>query len=529
MSSLPTTPALQAIARDATRLLGQFSPVILSNRAPLEPTSDGRLVPGAGGLVRALTSVANATRAPWVSAARTDAEREQARAGSPIVSDPDSDHSFPIYFSPTDVDAYQLHYAAISNPLLWFAHHYLWNIALEPVVDQSLHMAWLNGYRVVNAAIAERAVSVARDLPRRPLFLIQDYQLYLAPDLIRSALPDAMMQHFIHVPWPEPRYLKVLPASMREPMLKGLLANDIVGLQTSLDVQNFLRCCVELMGLRIAEPENVVLFGGRLVWVRAYPVSIDVDAMKQLGESRRVQDLVAEVNSWRPERLIVRVDRTDPAKNLIRGFLAYERLLEEHPEYHSRVTLWAFLQPSRQDVDAYRQYLEIVRATVERINSRFRKGGWEPTRLDLEEDVYRALAAYKSYDVLLVNPILDGMNLVAKEGPVVNERSGVLILSESAGAHEELGPHALSVNPFDVELTARALYQALTMDYSERAERSNAINQIVAGNDVARWIRHQLDDIRTVAPPVRVLGQSVPAITTANAVANELAADQNCD
>jgi len=497
------TPALRAIGRDAARLLGQFSPIILSNRAPVEPTSDGGLVPGAGGLVKALTSLANATKASWVSAARTEFEREFAVSGTALSSETDTDHAFPIYFAPTDADAYQFHYAVISNPLLWFAHHYLWNIAIEPVVDQSIYRAWFEGYRVVNAVIAERALSISRALPRRPLFLTQDYQLYLAPELIRSALPDAAMQHFIHVPWPEPRYMKVLPAVMREAIFKGLLANDIIGLQTSLDVSNFLRCCVELMGLRVAEAEGAVLYSGRLVWVRAYPVSVDVDAMRHLGESSRVRELEAEVASWRPEKLIVRVDRTDPAKNLIRGFLACERLLEDHPEYQGRVTLWAFLQPSRQDVDAYQRYLDLVQSTIDRINSRFRKGVWEPIRLELGEDIHRALAAYKSYDVLLVNPILDGMNLVAKEGPVVNQRSGVLVLSESAGAHEELGVHGLSINPFDVEITARAIHRALQMSPTERAERSKAINQTVATNDVARWIRHQLEDIRSITPPLR--------------------------
>jgi len=503
MSAAAQTPALQAIGLDASRLLGQFSPIILSNRAPVEPASDGRLVPGAGGLVKALTSLANAMKAPWVSAARTDIERELAVSGRPLNSDIDPDQAFPIFFAPTDADAYQLHYTVVSNPMLWFAHHYLWNIAIEPVVDQAIYRAWFDGYRVVNAAIAERALSVARKLPRRPLFLTQDYQLYLAPELIRSALPDAAMQHFIHVPWPEPRYMKVLPAAMREAIFKGLLANDIIGLQTSLDVHNFLRCCVELMGLRVAEAEGVVLYGGRLVWVRAYPVSIDVDAMRQLSELPRVQELEAEVASWRPEKLIVRVDRTDPSKNLIRGFLAVERLLEDHPEYLGRVTLWAFLQPSRQDVVAYRQYLDLVRSTVDGINSRFRTGTWEPTRLELGEDIHRALAAYRSYDVLLVNPILDGMNLVAKEGPIVNQRSGVLVLSESAGAHEELGTHGLSINPFDVEITAQAIHRALEMSPSERAQRSQAINQIVTSNDVARWIRHQLEDIRSLTPPLR--------------------------
>jgi len=519
VSPTEQTPALKAIGRDAARLLGEFSPIILSNRAPFEPTSTGQLVAGAGGLVKALTSLATATKAIWVSAARTEIERGLATSGGPLNSDSNADQSFPIFFAHTDPDAYQLHYAVISNPLLWFAHHYLWNIAIEPVVDQSIYRAWFDGYRVVNAAIADRAVALGRQLPRRPLFLTQDYQLYLAPELIRSALPDAAMQHFIHVPWPEPRYMKVLPAAMREAIFKGLLANDIIGLQTSLDVHNFLRCCVELMGLRVAEAEGAVFFGGRLVWVRAYPVSIDVDAMRLLGESPAVRELEAEVATWRPEMLIVRVDRTDPSKNLIRGFLAFERLLEDHREFHGRVTLWAFLQPSRQDVDAYRQYLDLVQSTVARINSRFQQGDWEPTRLELGEDIHRAMAAYRSYDVLLVNPILDGMNLVAKEGPVVNQRSGVLVLSESAGAHEELGGHALTINPFDVEITARALHRALQMSRTERDERSKAVNQIVATNDVARWIRYQLEDIRSVTPPVRRLSGTAEGQPTGSAKA----------
>jgi trehalose 6-phosphate synthase len=512
MMSTAQTPALNKIARDSARLLGQFSPIILSNRAPIEPTRGGRFVPGAGGLVKALTSLATGVRGSWVAAARTDAEREIANRGTPISSEAGSDDSFPIFFAPTDEEAYRLHYAVVSNPLLWFAHHYLWNIATEPVVDKATYRAWFDGYARVNASIAERAVSVARGLPHRPLFLTQDYQLYLAPEHIRAALPDAVMQHFVHVPWPEPRYFKVLPAAMREPIFRGLLANDIVGLQTSLDVHNFLGCCAELMGLRVVDSESVVLYGGRLVWIRAYPVSIDVSALKQLGESERVDDISAEIEGWRPEKLIVRVDRTDPAKNLVRGFLAYERLLEDHPEHHGRVAMWAFLQPSRQDVDAYRQYLELVRATVERINERFGSGAWLPTRLELGEDIHRAVAAYRSYDVLLVNPILDGMNLVAKEGPVVNRQAGVLVLSESAGAHEELGAHALSVNPFDVEVTARAMHRALQMSQAERSERSIAINQVVAANDVARWIRHQLEDIRSLPPPQRAFSHAVEVI-----------------
>jgi trehalose 6-phosphate synthase len=498
------TPAQQAIRREAARLLGIFSPVVISNRAPVEPMPDGQLRPGSGGLVTALTSLAQATAAPWVAAARTPVERVYASSGRPIEVGADSESTFPVFFAPTSTHGYRMHYAVISNPLLWSAHHFLWNIAMEPMVDQQIHRAWSHGYARVNEAIAERALEVAQALPRRPLFLTQDYQLYLAPAVIRKAMPDAVLQHFIHVPWPAPRYMKVLPASMREPIFDGLLANDIVGLQTSFDVDNFLRCCSELMGLRVDSADSVVLYRGRLVWVRSYPISTDVEAMRQLGDSPPVRKIEAEIDRWRPEKLIVRVDRTDPSKNLIRGFLAFERLLEHYPEHHGRVVFWAFLQPSRQDVRVYREYLRQVHATTNRINDRFRTGSWEPTRLELGEDMDRAAAAYRSYDVLLVNPILDGMNLVAKEGLVVNQRSGVLVLSESAGAHEELGMHALSINAFDVEMTAHALHTALEMSHAERDARSKAMQQIVAANDIARWVRLQLEDIRWLRPALGV-------------------------
>jgi trehalose 6-phosphate synthase len=504
LNATTRTTAQETIRRDAARLMGTFSPIVVSNRAPVEPMPDGTLRPGSGGLVTALTSLAEATRAPWVAAARTPLERAYARSGEPIEAGTDPHSTFPVFFAPTTAQAYALHYGVISNPLLWSAHHFLWNIAIEPIIDQSVYRAWSRGYVRVNDAIAEHAVAVASAAANRPLFLVQDYQLYLAPAAIRKAMPDAVMQHFIHVPWPPPRYMKVLPASIREPIFDGLLANDIVGLQTNADVYNFLRCCTELMGLRVDAADGVVFYRGRLVWIRSYPVSTDVEAMRLQGESEAVRRVEAEVDRWRTEKLIVRVDRTDPSKNLIRGFLAFERLLEDHPEHHGRVTFWAYLQPSRQDVGMYRDYLRDARLATERINARFRSGGWEPIRLELGEDMDRALAAYKSYDVLLVNPILDGMNLVAKEGLIVNQRSGVLVLSESAGAHEELGLHVLSINAFDVEMTARALHSALEMSPGERDTRMKATRQIVAANDIARWVRLQLEDIRSLRPAVRI-------------------------
>jgi trehalose 6-phosphate synthase len=348
---------------------------------------------------------------------------------------------------------------------------------------------------------------VARRSQRTPLVMTQDYQLYLAPRVIRDKVPDAALQQFVHIPWPTPQYWKILPQPMRDAIVDGLLANDVVGFQSSLDVRNFLLTCEENMGVRVDHRERAVLYKGRVVWVRSYPISIDVSAMEQLAASAAVRKEEDAIQGWRPEKLIVRVDRTDPSKNIVRGFLAYEKMLRQHPELRRTVQFWAFLQPSRQDVPAYRDYLARIRRTAERINAEQGRKGWEPVRLELGENMRRAAAAYRNFDVLLVNPIYDGMNLVAKEGMLVNQQDGVLVLSENAGSHEELGDQAITVNPFDVDLTAEALYEALQMPVEERRRRGQMVRRIVRSNDINRWVSLQIRDLRDlVRPPTAQAG-----------------------
>jgi trehalose 6-phosphate synthase len=450
-----------------------------------------------------LLAVAEACGATWVACADSDLERAIAER-SELVTVAGRGHSpLTIRFTPNDHASYMQHYSVIANPFLWFIQHYLWPLAYEPVVDANIHEAWRNGYVEINRRVAETVLAVARKAERQPLVLTQDYHLYLAPRMIREMLPDASLQQFIHIPWPAPQYWTVLPKSMREAIVDGLLANDIVGLQTNKDVTNFLQTCEELMGLRVDHRERAVLHGGRVVWVRAYPVSVDVATLTRMAASAEVADEDARVASWRTEKLIVRVDRTDPAKNIIRGFLAYERLLVEHPELRRRVQFWAFLQPSRQDVASYREYLRRLRATAARINGELGESGWVPIRLELAENLKRAIAAYKAFDVLLVNPIYDGMNLVAKEGMLANQTDGALVLSENAGCHEQLGAHALSINPFDVDATAAALFAALTMPVEERATKAALIKRQVCEEDIEQWIRWQFDDIRQCCAPRR--------------------------
>ena len=258
------------------------------------------------------------------------------------------------------------------------------------------------------------------------------------------------------------------------------------------------------MGLRVDHRERAVLHRGRVSWVRAYPVSVDVRTLHRVASSREVAGEDALLAAWRPEKLIVRIDRTDPIKNIVRGFLAYERMLKQHPELLGVVQFWAFLQPSRQDVAAYSDYLAEVRRTANRINAEIGRPGWDPIRVELRESLKRAVAAYRAFDVLLVNSIYDGMNLVSKEGMLLNQRDGVLVLSENAGAHEELGMHAITVNPFDVGATSEALYRALTMPLPERRTNIGAIRQKVLNDEVDHWLVRQLEDVRELTPRLAV-------------------------
>ena len=259
--------------------------------------------------------------------------------------------------------------------------------------------------------------------------------------------------------------------------------------------------CDENAGLTVDDKERAVLIDGRVVYARHYPISIEVAATTRLSFSHSVLVEERKLRDWRPEHLIVRIDRTDPSKNIVRGFLAYEKLLLYHPDLKGRVQFWAFLQPSRQDVPAYRDYLKLVRTTVRRINRRYGGNGWTPIRLEIGESVRKAMAALRNFDVLLVNPVYDGLNLVSKEGALVNRSSGVIVLSENAGAHEELHPHVVSVNPFDVEATADAIYRSLVMSADERRHRNEGARDIVRSNDISRWISRQIQDIRDLAAP----------------------------
>ncbi|MGD9570551.1 MAG: trehalose-6-phosphate synthase [Thermoleophilia bacterium] len=481
-----------------TRDEGGAPLILVSNRGPVSFGFDdgGGLVRnrGGGGLVTALLGLTEHTPALWVSAATSEAdEAVAAEAGGgrfPLDLGRDTQGRF-VTIEP---DVYHRYYNVIANPMLWFIQHYLWDLSNAPDIRREELDAWENGYLVANQAFADAVVAELDDDPDR-VVMLHDYHLYTAPEAIRAAHPDVFLHHFIHIPWSQPDYWRILPPHIREGILRGLLANDILAFHTRSYARNFLLCCEELLDLRVDYEKRQVRWQGRDVWVRSYPISVNAPMFEELARSPEVGREEGAILRRRRQHLVVRVDRTDLSKNTLRGFKAFDVFLDRHPEFHEDITFFALLQPTRQDVDEYVEYLQKIRDVVSHINTKHGTTDWMPINLRIESDIHRAVAAYKHYDVLVVNPIFDGMNLIAKEAPLVNERDGVMILSENAGAHEELGSFALTINPFDVEATAEALHQALVMPGDERAFRLQEIKRIVRENDVGKWLAAQQVDI----------------------------------
>ncbi len=311
-----------------------------------------------------------------------------------------------------------------------------------------------------------------------------------------------LLAHFVHIPWAQTDYWHVLPEHLRRAVHDGLLANDVIGFHTPRWKRNFLRTSQDIMGADIDFHGGLVRYEGREVRVASHPIAIDPSEFRELSASPGVLEEERTLVATRPEFLVVRVDRTDPSKNVVRGFRAFGFFLDQHPEFHRRVSMLALLDPSRQDIPEYSEYLAAIQRESRAINDRFQAEGWLPIDLRISDNFQQSVAAYKQFDVLLVNAIFDGMNLVAKEAPLVNERDGVLILSENAGAHDELGEWALTVNPFDVHGQADAIHRALTLPLAERRRRATAIKEQVGTHGVDGWIAAQLADLDRVASPV---------------------------
>ena len=481
--------------------------IVVANRGPVSfdrtPAGERIVRRGGGGLVTALGGLLAHHDVTWIASAMSEEDRAVAaeRGGEAFEQNARDGSTFRLRFVTPDPSAYDWFYNVVANPTLWFLQHYMWGLPYAPDLDLGLHNAWFNGYLPVNEAFADAAVAELDRTPDAAVFF-QDYHFYLAPKLVRLQRPEAVTAHFVHIPWPQSDYWHVLPEHLRRDVHEGLLANDVVGFHTRRWQRNFLFSCEEIVGAEVDPVSSTVLYKGRRTLVTCHPIGIDPAEFDELKNDESVLDEERLIVQRRPELLVVRVDRTDPSKNIVRGFRAFALFLDMHPEMQGRVTMLALLDPSRQEVPEYSEYLAAVQREARAVNDRFHREDWLPIDLQVADNFAQSIAAYKQYDALLVNAVFDGLNLVSKEAPLLNGRDGVLILSENTGAHEELAEWVLTVNPFDIYGQAEAIHAALTMAPDERRARLEGIRTHVRTHDLARWSAAQLADLDRVSAGV---------------------------
>ncbi|CAL9550904.1 Trehalose-6-phosphate synthase [Streptomyces sp. enrichment culture] len=469
--------------------------LVASNRGPVSYTvgEDGSLDAkrGGGGLVSGLSAIGSDADALWVCSALSDGDREAVRRGI-VGAGPEAppqrggggrraaEDGVRMLDIPADVHADA--YNGIANSVLWFVHHMLYQTPLEPVFDAEFRRQWAS-YEAYNRAFAE---ALAEEAAQGAAVVVQDYHLTLVPGMLRELRPDLRIGHFSHTPWAPPEYFRMLPDDVAGQVLRGMLGADRLGFLTERWAEAFTACAERFAGG----------LGGTRVGVHG--LGADADFLRARSHEPDVEERMAALRQEIGEgrRTVVRVDRTELSKNIVRGLLAYRRLLETHAEWRERVVHVAFAYPSRQDLAVYRDYTAEVQRVADEINAEYGTPGWTPVVLHVKDDFARSLAAYRLADVALVNPIRDGMNLVAKEVPVVSDAGCALVLSREAGAHEELGEDAIMVNPYDVTGTAAALHEALSMRPEERAERSKRLAAAATALPPAQWFVDQLDALR---------------------------------
>ena len=495
--------ALQALVSE---LLQEQHLILVSNRGPMEyyAAQDGTLQPrrGSGGVVTALSGLTNHVDFTWIAAAMSEGDRRisEANAGRAIPS-PLPGQRVSVRFVTTARNAYHKYYNVICNPLLWFIQHYMWSSPYTPRVDAAVYEAWENGYIKVNQEFADAAIEEAQQTAVTPLVMVHDYQLYLVPRMVREQLPHARIHQFVHIPWPAASYWELLPSMIRTAICDSLCHADIVGFQTERDVRAFLGSCAAFLpDVAVDYREGTVTYNGRVTRIRCVP---DFHRRGRgstaggLAPCCRVRDETDSRSSAnRPSSALT---AQSPARTSSGASRLTRRCWRGIPELLGNVRFLAFLVPSRTHIRQYQRYLEEIDASIKRVNNRFGTDEWTPVQVFYENNYTQAIAGMRLYDVLLVNSVIDGMNLVAKEGPVVNRKDGVLILSEAAGAYEQLRVGALPVAPADIEGTTRALYEALTMSAEERKRRADLMVDCITREDITDWLYRQLSDISALA------------------------------
>jgi trehalose 6-phosphate synthase len=386
-----------------------------------------------------------------------------------------------------DADILARAYASISNETLWRLNHGLIDPASPPSYDATWRHDW-TAYVAYNEKFAD---AVARRAAPGAKVLVQDYHLTLAPAMIRERRDDLRIAHFTHTPWATPEMFGLLPIDVAAEIVTGLLGADSVGFHSPRWAADFAHCATAAVDA--AYDGSAVGYDGRNVPLRVHPLGVDPEPLLARASQPDVVDRDTEIAALVGDRVLIgRVDRTEPAKNVHRGLLAVAELLRRHPEYVGRVVHLVLAYPSRQDVAEYRDYTELCSRTADDINRELGTGGWQPIHLEVRDDYPRSLATMRRSRVMLINPVRDGMNLVAKESSLLADDQ-VLVLSTEAGAADELGVAAVLIDPFDVTATAEALHTALTMPDSERSARHRALAAISRSLPPRAWLQQQLD------------------------------------
>ncbi|MBI2708954.1 MAG: trehalose-6-phosphate synthase [Actinobacteria bacterium] len=449
--------------------------VLVSNRGPLSFARDGsgRLVArrGAGGLVSGLAPLVEGEPGNlWMAAALSDDDRAAAREGTVEAE------GLRVHLVDVDARDHALAYDVVCNATLWFILHGMVDGIERPVYDRSWWAAW-SAYRRVNEAFA---TAVAEAAPDGAAVLVQDYHLALVAPTLVARRPDVRVVHFSHTPFAGPEILAALPTAARAELVAGMAASHACGFHTQRWAGAF-------------EASVRAFADGAAPRTFVAPLAPDPgDLLRVAGSDACAQALTRLEATLAGRALLARVDRIEPTKNLVRGFLAFDALLESHPQWRERVVFGAFVYPSRENVPVYRSYRDEVERVVARVNERWATPGWTPVLYDPSDDFAGSVAALRRADVLLVNPVRDGLNLVAKEGAIVNERDGVTVLSTEAGAYDELAGDVLPVHPFDVEETAAALDRALSTPSDERTAKAAAVRARAAARTPADWLSDQL-------------------------------------
>lgn len=463
------------MVRDAVRAQSLDTPVVVvSNRGPLtfEFDHDRNAQPrrASGGLATAIGTAIVGTNTLWIAAGVSDVDRLIASEG--VIET----HGFRLLMLNIAPELFEPFYNTVANATLWFLNHGLFDTGRRPRFDRRFQKAW-SAFRKVNELFAQAIIDQA---PDNALVLVHDYHLSLLGASIRKSRPDLKLVYFHHTPFCEPDALAMLPDDIAVELITGLSGFDACGFHSPRWANAFVGCT---RAISTSTPKTFVS-----------PVAADANDLAATCASRACQDAFATLDKQLGDRkLIVRVDRIELSKNLLRGFLAFDDLLETHPQWRKKVVFAAYVYPSREGLLEYQAYRLEVEGLIRRINDRWRSDDWEPILYEASDNYPRSIAALRRYDVLLVNPIRDGLNLIAKEGPLVNENNGVLALSREAGAWDELSAAALMINPFDVAGTSDVLHKALCMESNEREWRASLLRQLVLARTPDHWYRDQIN------------------------------------